>query len=249
MSKKLNILVIHGYVQTAATVAGNTIPLKEKLESIAKLHYVEGPPRMDISPSRPWWILGPNLEYDNSASSRWDQTVKYWSKELSKNQYDGIIGLSQGSAMTALLISMLNNRAKIPAFNPEKDQPIKFAILCSGFISHKEPHGSLYDIPDHLPTLHTVDYNDFVVSADRTLELKDLFKDPELIVHREGHSVPVRDDYPDRMKEFIVRSCGLTTTSEHHAEGGEKEDEKREGKTKVTRSFWSFFRCGTSATD
>jgi hypothetical protein len=34
--------------------------------------------------------------------------VQWWSDELSKNQYDGIIGLSQGSAMTALLISMVS---------------------------------------------------------------------------------------------------------------------------------------------
>jgi len=33
--------------------------------------------------------------------------VQWWSEELSKNQYDGIIGLSQGAAMTALLLSMV----------------------------------------------------------------------------------------------------------------------------------------------
>ena len=34
--------------------------------------------------------------------------VKWWSDELSKNEYDGVIGLSQGSAMTALLLSMVS---------------------------------------------------------------------------------------------------------------------------------------------
>ena len=90
--------------------------------------------------------------------------VKWWSDELSKNEYDGVIGLSQGSAMTALLLSMvstiaspfprylyrlrgnrhqnlnsdailfeqLNHPEKVPDFNPQKTQPIKFAILCSG---------------------------------------------------------------------------------------------------------------------
>ena len=33
--------------------------------------------------------------------------MRWWSEELSTNQYDGIIGLSQGAAMTALLISMV----------------------------------------------------------------------------------------------------------------------------------------------
>ena len=37
-----------------------------------------------------------------------DIKVKWWSEELSKNQYDGIIGLSQGAAMAGLLISMVS---------------------------------------------------------------------------------------------------------------------------------------------
>lgn len=41
------------------------------------------------------------------ASLTRDNQVRWWADELSKNQYDGIIGLSQGAAMTALLISMV----------------------------------------------------------------------------------------------------------------------------------------------
>jgi hypothetical protein len=67
--------------------------------------------------SRPWWFLGQNLEFDSSrGDSRWDDVVKWWSKELSERQYDGIIGLSQGSAMAALLLSMVSmllNRAVV----------------------------------------------------------------------------------------------------------------------------------------
>jgi hypothetical protein len=37
-----------------------------------------------------------------------DIQVIWWSEELSKNQYDGIIGLSQGAAMAALLVSMVS---------------------------------------------------------------------------------------------------------------------------------------------
>ena len=61
------------------------------------------------------------------ASDRWNESVRFktmscfnterliryiqvdwWSGELSQNQYDGIIGLSQGAAMTALLVSMVS---------------------------------------------------------------------------------------------------------------------------------------------
>jgi predicted esterase len=84
---------------------------------------------MKGSSSRPWWILDSYLEHDMRAANRWDDVVRFpfrrpccggdhradrdiqvrwWSEELSKNQYDGIIGLSQGAAMAALLVSMVS---------------------------------------------------------------------------------------------------------------------------------------------
>jgi len=123
--------VIHGYVQSGATVAFNSFPLKARLADVANLHYVDGPPMYRNAPhpaSRPWWILDHHLEHNVDASDRWNETVcfpvptaaattatmltkkgqvRWWSDELSKNQYDGVIGLSQGAAMAALLLSMV----------------------------------------------------------------------------------------------------------------------------------------------
>jgi len=226
----LNILVIHGYVQSASTVAGNTRSLKDKLSDIAVLHYVDGPPMrgVSISSSRPWWILGSSLEHDPS-SGRWDDTVRWWSDELSKNQYDGIIGLSQGSAMTALLLSMLSHPERVPGFRPQKTQPIKFAILCSGFISNLPPHGQIYGVPQNLPTLHTVDMNDFVVPAQRTIDLQKICRNSQLLKHHEGHSIPVRGDWPNTMRQFIIQS---TTSSQpqHNPSGNCAEGDRSQGK-------------------
>jgi hypothetical protein len=68
--------VIHGYVQTAATVAANTVRLRDELADIATLHYVDGPPMHHggSSGSRPWWILSNNLEIDNRGD-RWNESV------------------------------------------------------------------------------------------------------------------------------------------------------------------------------
>jgi Serine hydrolase (FSH1) len=76
--------LIHGYVQSADTLASNTRALKDKLSDIATLHYVDGPPMRDnsTSSSRPWWILGKNLEHKVSASGRWDDSVCYYSNNL-----------------------------------------------------------------------------------------------------------------------------------------------------------------------
>jgi hypothetical protein len=72
-------------------------------------------------------------------------------------------------------LGQLNHPERVPGFRPQKSQPIKFAILCSGaclfiigaldlpftygrttgFVSHREPHGHVYGIPENLPTLHS----------------------------------------------------------------------------------------------
>ncbi|KAJ7057875.1 serine hydrolase FSH [Mycena amicta] len=201
----LNILVIHGYVQSASTVAHNTRKLRDILDGVAHLHYVDGPPLLS-STSRPWWFLDQNLEFDASrGDSRWDAVVKWWSDELSTNQYDGVIGLSQGSAMAALLISMISHPERVAHFNPTIKQDFKFGIFCSGFVSHSLPHVELYGIPD-IPTMHTVDNNDLVVGASRTIELQRMCQNSVLLHHHEGHSIPVGGDFPIVMRDFILNA-------------------------------------------
>ncbi|KAJ6590557.1 serine hydrolase FSH [Mycena vulgaris] len=203
----LNILVLHGYVQTAATVAHNTQKLRAALDGVAILHYVEGPPMpaSSFSSSRPWWFLGQSLEFDASRGTRWDDVVKWWSAELSARQYDGVIGLSQGSAMAALLLSMLHHPGRIPGFKPAKKQDFKFGIFCSGFVSHTSPHAEIYAMPD-LPTLHTVDEHDTIVSAARTIELQQMCNNSIVYRHNERHSIPVEGDFPTLFRDFILDS-------------------------------------------
>jgi hypothetical protein len=72
--------VIHGYVQSAATLAFNTFPLKNRLSDIANLHYIDGPPMYRNAPpssSRPWWILDNDLEHNVKASGRWNDCVHF----------------------------------------------------------------------------------------------------------------------------------------------------------------------------
>jgi hypothetical protein len=56
----------------------------------------------------------------------------YWSKYLSEYQFDGIIGLSQGAAMCAVLIAMIQHPERLNDFKFGLKQPIKFGIMCSG---------------------------------------------------------------------------------------------------------------------
>ncbi|KAJ7336338.1 serine hydrolase FSH [Mycena albidolilacea] len=206
LATKLNILILHGYVRSAATTAHDTRKLRDILDRAAVLHYVDGPPMPPNSfPSRPWWLMDQALEFDPSdGSSRWDDVVKWWSAELSERHYDGIIGLSQGSAMTALLLSMVNHPERVPGFSPTKKQDFKFGIFCSGFVSYNSPRGEIYGMPD-IPTLHTVDNEDTFVPAARTLELQGkCSSNSALYRHSEGHEIPVGGNFPKLFRDFIL---------------------------------------------
>ncbi|KAJ7787168.1 hypothetical protein B0H14DRAFT_2629705 [Mycena olivaceomarginata] len=107
----LNILVLHGFALC-------------------------GWPPLAGSISRPWWLLGQTLEVGDS---RWENVVTWWSTELSERQYDGIIGLLQGSdggtsASDGMLLDLVNHPECVPGFNPAKKQDFKFGIFCSGYI-------------------------------------------------------------------------------------------------------------------
>ena len=75
--------------------------------------------------------------------------VKYWSEELSKNSYDGIIGLSQGSAMTALLLSM----ASVPHFFD-----ILWACLEGNFYILAQPSWKSPRLPPSKDSAHQICY-------------------------------------------------------------------------------------------
>lgn len=69
--QKLKILVLHGQVQTASTVAHNTRPLREALSDIADVFYAEGPAvEGNEMGSRPWWVW-----QGDRGTDRWNDTV------------------------------------------------------------------------------------------------------------------------------------------------------------------------------
>lgn len=97
--------------------------------------------------------------------------------------------------MTALLLCMLTSEDQ-EYTSPGMDinaQSIKFAILCSGFISDGTVHQKLYnalrvEALQSLKTLHTVDQNDPIVSAKWTIQLSKIFNPANTVVyeHNEG---------------------------------------------------------------
>ncbi|PRP79142.1 hypothetical protein PROFUN_13092 [Planoprotostelium fungivorum] len=196
--QKLKILVLHGQVQTASTVAYNTRPLRDALSDVADLFYAEGPAvKGNELGSRPWWVW-----QGDRGTDRWNDTVRWWHEHLSQHSYDGIIGLSQGSSMTAQLLSMISQPDRQLGFGPILPQPIRFAIFCSGFISQYPGH--FIDIPKDISTLHTVDHDDSLVSGYRTIELSKKCKLAVVMEHHEGHCIPMRGDWPKDVTRALI---------------------------------------------
>jgi hypothetical protein len=112
-------------------------------------------------------------------------------------------------------LSPLNSRYSAQV-RLELQNPLR-TLLCAvrhaGFISQYEPHGRIYALPDHLPTLHSasshpslstssvrrsdcltpagtiaVDMRDVIVPAQKTIDLQELFKNSQLVTHNEGKS-------------------------------------------------------------
>ena len=118
--------------------------------------------------SRPWWILD---SYEGmTAAERWEDTVRFnftcafstmligyeqvnfWNDLFSKNQYDGIIGLSQGGAMTGLLVSMVS-------FVLLRWDLATWRIVVNGDIHTAEPPRESAGLPSSEDSTHQICHN------------------------------------------------------------------------------------------
>ncbi|CAL9048906.1 rhodanese-like domain-containing protein 6 isoform X1 [Musa acuminata AAA Group] len=118
---------------------------------------------------------------------------------LRMGPFDGILGFSQGAAMTALFCQQQQKRCSVMDF--------RFAILCSGFsaISRDPSKESI-----RCPSLHCFGNSqgqDRQIANQASRELADMFEEECSIVieHDMGHIIPTRSPYLDQMKEFLRR--------------------------------------------
>ena len=121
--------------------------------------------------SRPWWILDSYVGYGMTAAERWEDTVRlrsicafsrmligyeqvnFWNDLFSKNQYDGVIGLSQGGAMAGLLVSMVSS-----SFFLCWDLAT-WSIVVNGDIHTAEPPRESAGLPSSEDSTHQICHN------------------------------------------------------------------------------------------
>jgi predicted esterase len=217
-SAKLKILCLHGYAQNADFFRQRTGSLRKNLKSTCDFHFLDAPHEATASfltADADGDGRGKNLGWWNSAGDKerpalsktyvgLDESLALARQTIADHgPFDGVLGFSQGATLAALLCL-----AAHPA-----PPPVRFAVLCAGFMprdSSLEPLvGALDGAPPRqllLPTLHVMGEGDQLVPIASSQRLSDCFA-PELKavhVHEGGHFLPSSAELRAQLKEFVT---------------------------------------------
>lgn len=116
----------------------------------------------------------------------------------------------QGASIAAALCALQQQEA-ISGNESCSSSALKFAILCSGYISRAEEHRALHEAVGILrvPSLHVygAEHDDRQITAGESKALQELF-DPQcryVIEHQGGHYIPANKPVISRLVAFLQR--------------------------------------------
>lgn len=187
--KRLRILVLHSFRQSARRLESRLRRFAEELSDIVELVFVDAPHTYepddseramleadfgavpDYTHQRCWW----HADAENRVYEGWEDSIRVIDAHLPA---DGILGFSQGSSLTGLFCALRTDQ-------------IRFAICISGFPSRADAHQML-TVPGSidLPSLHIYGEADVLVDNERTKQLAACFVDPQIASHPGGHFFP-----------------------------------------------------------
>lgn len=230
VTDKLRVLCLHGYRGSGPTLRAQMAALASALEPIAEFVYVDAPSLAEgdhgwwhavenESPSAP---TGPGLDpgaihYKGWERSR-DAIVTLFERA---GPFDGVFGLSQGAALTSLLVGL-----RSPDGRPTRERPLvfDFALMVGGFASRDPAHANLYGAAGAyaLPSVHIIGRSDGVVPNSASFDLASRFKTPLILQHEGGHVIASDSQTKGQVRAFFeamlrsrrVRSGGAGSAAE-----------------------------------
>lgn len=158
-------------------------------------------PNFDAGGIADWKVAdGPfdPLQYQRQTDG-YDISIAHLKAFLSQEgPFDGILGFSQGAAMAALISAQEKLKGEMD---------FRFAILCSGFVVHKEEMDCELI---KLPSLHIYGNEhgkDRQIANQASKELASLYdgRSSVIVEHDCGHMIPTRSPYIDVIKDFLNR--------------------------------------------
>jgi hypothetical protein len=197
--RPLRLLCLHGFRSSGAGLRAQLRGLVAGAEPEPELLCPDAPAL--ASGGSAWWNAiplepsAPNTPNDPARASRakhyhgWAQTRAWAGAFFAEHgPIDGVLGFSQGAALTGLLVGL-----RSPHGIPTAAQPLKFdfAILIGGFVSNDPDHAALYAAAESyaLPSLHVIGRADRIVTSEASLSLAARFTNPLLAMHDGGHLI------------------------------------------------------------
>lgn len=225
MSKPLSILFLHGYTQSGSLFHAKTKalekPLLKSLPPQSTLSYPTAPHLLKLSdlPGEraddggdsaqehyAWWrkdeVTGEYLGLN--------ETLEFLSRHLDTHgPFDGVVGFSQGAALAAMLVSLLEatpGRNRPEAFTTSHP-PMKFGACYSGFRAPVR-YEFFYTPRIATPILHVLGSLDTAVDESRSLELVEACEGGEKrkVYHPGGHYLPAGRQYANVLIGFILEN-------------------------------------------
>lgn len=191
----MRVLCLHGYRRNGWIMNRQLRPLVGGLD--AEFVASDGPALE--SGENGWW----NGDVPDGQPYRgWDRTREWLvSTFQERGPFDGVLGFSQGAALTGLLPGLASEDARICA---------RFVVLMSGFRSEATEHKALFAHRDAyaMPSLHVIGDADTAVPPADSLALAAMFESPVVVRHSGGHVVPATVEVRTALAEFLAAAGG-----------------------------------------
>ncbi len=208
---KLRILCLHGYHGNGDVLRAQMAAFTASLESLAEFVFADAPSLS--AGDYGWWhavengpdsargdpgVDGPRRHYKGWARTR-DAVVACFEAQ---GPFYGILGFSQGAALTGLLVGLRTTGGRATAERPLR---FDFAIVVSGFPSNDPELARLYERRDayDLPSLHIVGRSDGIVPIEDSRALAAHFASPIIAEHAGGHIVASDRSVTNRARAFL----------------------------------------------
>lgn len=155
---------------------------------------------------RQWWTTGRSRLFDEPKYDTLFDSIKYIYDIYSKNKYDGILGYSQGSVLTQIILYL----QQYPELFEEKYKDFhfdfKFGILGSTFNISDKKISKLYDRKLNVPILNIYGSKDTLVPYNISESFSDKCDNATNYKHSGKHYIPTTKESFEIMKIFIDKN-------------------------------------------
>lgn len=227
---RLRILCLHSF-RTSGRIFQEQLQragLDRQLADLVELTFIDapnpasGPIPDDVAP----FFSGPYYEWWNAnrdAEGRWSyegwqRSVKAIERALAEQGglrgFDGLMGFSQGGAITSLAIGMQRSGFALKGL-----PPLRFCVCFAGIRVRDPQLECFYSALRPCPSLHIIGDKDPVKRL--TNLLIDSFDQPVVINHTRGHVIPALAE-PDlqRLRAFLQEQQEAVAVARQAEEGG-----------------------------